>query len=61
MFSAANGRARDRTRPITPALLVAYTGAIGKEYRPALEAVQTIKPLEGVVLGVVTLAEFLEI
>ena len=46
IFSLSSRLARDRTSPITPCLAVEYTGAMGKGYRPALEAVQMMQPLE---------------
>ena len=36
----------DRTRPTTPNLDAAYRGAIGSGYKPALDAVQMMDPLD---------------
>jgi len=44
MLASTYGFANDRTNPITPALVAAYTGAIGKGYKPAFDAVQMISP-----------------
>jgi len=39
--------ARDLTSPTTPNLDVAYSGAMGRGYSPALEAVTMMEPREG--------------
>lgn len=57
IFSAVNGRASERTSPMTPCLAPEYIGAMGKGYRPAFEAVQTINPFEA--LSPVVEVEFL--
>lgn len=46
IFWPLSGRAADRTRPMTPDFEEPYTGATGKGYIPALDAVQTINPFE---------------
>lgn len=52
IFDVSSLRARERTSPITPNLVVAYRGAIGSGYNPALDAVQMMEPLETAFGGV---------
>jgi hypothetical protein len=46
MFAFSSTLAVDRTRPTTPNLEAAYNGAIGSGYKPALDAVQMMDPLD---------------
>ena len=42
--SGLRGLANERTAPTTPCFEIAYIGAMGKGYNPALELVQMIEP-----------------